>query len=286
MTFSHVIIVDWSAAKGPKRGKDSIWIAETSARGSSAVNIATRREAEAFLMARLAQGLAEDHRILLGADFAFGAPSGFVQHLTGQPTARSLWAWLAERVKDAPGNLSNYRDIAADMNSHFIGDGPFWGNTQRQEIAGLPRLKPALPAGLRSHRTTDLVARGSGASPKTIWQLAGVGAVGAQVLTGLPMLHRLCEGFRKAVTVWPFEAPTSPVVMAEVYPSLLAAQVAALVRESGMVADEAQVRLLSQALSRLPTHAMADLFSDTDPTQEEGCILGARQPELLRASLT
>ena len=55
----------------------------------------------------------------------------------------------------------------------------------------------------------------------TCWQLAGAGAVGAQVLMGLPVLHRLRERFGKELAVWPFEAADAPIVLAEIWPSLL-----------------------------------------------------------------
>ncbi|MDO9638936.1 MAG: molybdopterin guanine dinucleotide synthesis [Pseudotabrizicola sp.] len=284
MRFDRVAILDWSAAKGPKRGKDSIWLAVAAPQGCTAHNIATRPAAEAALTALIADSLAQNHRLLLGADFAFGAPEGFVARLTGQPDALSWWGWLADRVTDTPGNVSNYRQIAAQMNSAFAGDGPFWGNGEKIPTPGLPRLKPVLPPGLATHRATDLVARGPGASPKPIWQLAGAGAVGAQVLTGVPVLERLRQRFTGQVSVWPFEPPTTPIVLAEVYPSLLAAVVRRHVAATGMVADEAQVRLLAAALHRLGPTEMKRLFTLPHPVPEEGWILGAGHAALLQAS--
>lgn len=285
MIFHRIAILDWSAAKGPKRGKDSIWLAEASQDGCSARNLATRQAAEQALTDLIADCLLKDHRLLLGADFAFGAPKGFIARLTGQSTALSWWAWLAARVSDTKKNQSNYRHVAVEMNRLFPQDGPFWGNGEASQITGLPRLKPDLPPGLSQHRKTDRVALGPRSSPKPVWQLAGAGAVGAQVLTGLPVLERLRHRFPRQISVWPFEPPTAKIVLAEVYPSLLSDAVRALCDATGMVPDEAQVRLLAQALHRLGPTAIADLLALDTACPEEGWILGAGKAELLRQGL-
>ncbi len=296
MRFDHVAILDWSAAKGPRLGKDSIWLAQACAPNPTtrnptthtptARNLPTRLAAEAALCDLIRSSLGQGHRLLIGADFAFGTPSGFCAQLTGTTDALDLWAWLAARVTDTVANVTNYRHVAAQMNRHFPGDGPFWGNGEKQQIPDLPRLKPALPPGLAPHRATDLAARGPGAAPKPVWQLAGAGAVGAQVLTGLPMLHRLRSRFAGQIAVWPFQPPTAPVVLAEVYPSLLAAPVRALTAATGMVVDEAQVRLLAQALAGLPATDMRRIMTVRTPAlSEEGWILAAGHTGLLHQAL-
>ena len=285
MKFDRVAVLDWSAAKGPKRGKDSIWLAEVSATGCQAQNLATRALAERALADLIAGCLARNQRLLLGADFAFGAPAGFIARLTGRADALSWWGWLAARVTETPANVSNYRDIAAQMNSHFPGDGPFWGNGEKAQIPGLSRLKPDLPPGLQAHRATDLATRGPGASPKPVWQLAGAGAVGAQVLTGIPVLERLRQRFVGHVAVWPFHPPTTPIVLAEVYPSMLADAVRAHQLNTPIVTDEAQVRLLATALHRMNDATRAGLFTIPHPAPEEGWILGAGQADRLRHAL-
>lgn len=285
MIFDRIAILDWSAAKGPKRGKDSIWLAVASAFGCAASNFATRYTAEIALAKLINDAIEKKHRLLLGADFAFGAPTGFIPQLTGQTTALAWWGWLTERIKDTPENVSNYRDIAAQMNRHFSGDGPFWGNGEKVQINDLPRLKPALPPGLATHRVTDLAARGPGSSPKPVWQLAGAGAVGAQVLTGLPVLERLRQHFAGQVSVWPFDPPTTPIVFAEVYPSLLADAVRRHCADTCMVPDEAQVRLLATSLFRLTPNDRERLLTAPDAQPEEGWILGAGQSRVLQAAL-
>lgn len=241
----------------------------------------TRTEAEVLLHRIVADAQAEGARLLIGADFAFGQPRGFSRALTGQAEARAVWRWLAGRVAETPDQGSTYRGVAAEMNRHFPGEGPFWGNGEKVPTPDLPRKKPPLPPGLAEHRATDLAAIGPGSRPKPAWQLAGAGAVGAQMLTGLPVLERLCTAF-PSISVWPFQGiDACPVVLAEVYPSLLAAAV----RAEGGVPDQAQVRLLARALWRLAARGDIATLFDVQADPEEGWILGAGHQDLLQAAL-
>lgn len=245
MTPDRVVIVDWSAAGTPKRGKDSIWIGVADHMGVTATNIPTRIAAEQTLAHLIAESRADGVRVLIGFDFSFGAPAGLARHLTGQPSALALWDWLGARVTDTDRNQTNYRAVAAAINATLPGNGPFWGNGAKADVPGLPRRKPALPPGLTEHRETDLRGRVKGLSPKPIWQLAGAGAVGAQSLTGIPVLARLRS--LPGVAVWPFEDwAGATVVLAEVYASHLIEQVRPMVA-GGMVADAAQVQVMARA---------------------------------------
>ena len=77
------------------------------------------------------------------------------------------------------------------------------------------------------------------------------------------------------------------MVLAEVYPSLLAGPVAILANAGGLTADQAQVRLLSRALYRLARgDRLAPLFAAPPEAAEEGWILGAGQAPLLAEALT
>ncbi|MDP2738665.1 MAG: molybdopterin-binding protein [Pseudorhodobacter sp.] len=286
MRFERVAVLDWSAARGRRRGPGSIWLGLAVAGAVTAENLATRAEAEARLHAVVAEALAAGERLLLGADFAFGFPTGFAAAVSGQAQALAVWQWLAGAVQESPGNGSNYREVAARINGRLTGAGPFWGNGLRAGVTGLPRRKPALPPGLAEYRATDLAARTDGVWPKSVWQLAGAGAVGAQVLTGVPVLARLRAAFPGQVAVWPFEAADAPVVLAEVYPALLTAEVRGL---GAMVPDEAQVRLMAEAFARLAAQGgLGALMAPDAPPQvlaEEGWILAAGQAQVLRAAL-
>lgn len=284
MRADRVAVLDWSAARGPRRGRDSIWLGIAGPEGLTTENLPTRTAAEARLAALVAETLAAGKRLLLGADFAFGYPAGFAAAVTGRAEALALWDWLAGQVAETPGHGSTYRAVAAALNARFAGDGPFWGNGEAVPTPGLPRRKPALPPGLAEHRATERAARDGVSAPKSVWQLAGAGAVGAQALTGIPVLARLRVRFAPQVAVWPFEPPDRPVVLAEVYPSLLARAVREDVAR-GAVPDEAQVRLLARALHRLAARgALLPFFMGGDP--EEGAILGAGRGTELAAALT
>jgi len=283
LTYTRVAILDWSAAGKPARGKDSIWLALD---GEAPENLPTRAQAEARLIGLIEEALAAGDRLLLGADFAFGYPQGFAATVAGGPL--HLWDWLADKHADTDRNESNYRDVAASLNAQFPGEGPFWGNGRKVQISGLPRLKPDLPVGLAQHRLTEAAAASPGAAPKSVWQLAGAGAVGAQTLTGLPMLARLRRRFAGTLSVWPFEPPAQ-ITLAEVYPSMLADAVRLAAANSDLPPDAHQVRLLAQALARLDKDMRARLL-DRQPLPGaalvEGWILGALEQALLRAALS
>lgn len=280
MRFGRVAVLDWSAARGPRQGRDSIWLGLVDPAGESVENLPTRGAAETRLDTLLAEARTSGVRLLLGVDFALGYPAGLADRLTGKPRALALWDWLAARVAETEGHGSTYRAVAAEMNRLCGGGGgPFWGDGTRAGTPGLPRRRPPLPPGLAAHRATEARARADGVAPKSVWQLAGAGAVGAQSLTGIPVLARLRAAH--PLRVWPFEpVADAPLVVAEVYPSLLAAAV----RAEGGVPDAAQVRLLARALWRLSEQGhLGTLFEGGDA--EEGAILGAGQAGLLRAAL-
>ncbi|MGS4944853.1 molybdopterin-binding protein [Meridianimarinicoccus sp. RP-17] len=288
VAFDRVAVLDWSSAGVPTRGRDSIWLGVADAAGIAARNLPTRAAAEAALHDLVRDSVDGGARLLLGVDFPLGYPDGFARALTGSDDPLAVWDWLAARITDGADNRHNLRDVAAMANAVFPGAGPFWGNGAKAEVPGLSRTKPALPPGLAAHRTTEAAARAAGARPKTVWQLAGAGSVGAQALVGLPVLHRLRRAHGAQLTVWPFAPPTAPVVMAEVYPSLLADTVAAAcARDPALVRDAAQVRLLAAALLRLSRSGGLGLLFDQHHGQapREGWILGVGAEATLRGAV-
>lgn len=288
VSFERVAILDWSSAGVPKQGRDSIWLGIADAAGVAAHNLPTRAAAEAALHDLVRDSVAGGVRLLLGVDFPLGYPEGFGRVLTGSDDPFAIWDWLAARITDDADNRHNLRAVAAMANAAFPGAGPFWGNGTKAEVPGLSRTKPTLPPGLAAHRATEAAARMAGAQPKTVWQLAGAGSVGAQALVGLPVLHRLRRAHGAQVTVWPFAPPTAPVVMAEVYPSLLADTVAAAcAADPALVRDAAQVRLLAAALLGLSqSGGLGPLLDVTDSRAAcEGWILGVGAEAALRGAV-
>lgn len=280
LRFDRVAVVDWSSAATPSPAQpaaDAIWIGLAGEGVEQASYYRTRAAAEAALHELVAAERAAGRRLLIGFDFPLGYPAGFAGRLTGSAQARAVWRWLAARISDAPDNANNRFAVAAAINAQFGGAGPFWGRPASAELPDLPPVKAVDYArlGLQERRLVEqLVPR---AQP--VWKCYTTGSVGGQALMGLPVIHRLAN--LPGVGVWPFDAPDTPVVLAEVYPSLLAPQVAAL----GGIRDQAQVRLLARALWRLSrADGLAPLFATpaAPVTTEEGWILGAGFEALLQ----
>ncbi|MFV0301695.1 MAG: molybdopterin-binding protein [Paracoccus sp. (in: a-proteobacteria)] len=225
-------------------------------------------------------------RVLLGADFAFGYPAGFARRVAGDDRALSLWEWLAERITNDALNQSNFREIAGQINLHLGGNSPFWGNGLARDVPGLPRKKPPLPDGLDAFRETEGLAAGPGGQPKSVWQLAGAGCVGAQTLTGIVCLAGLRQRFAGDLAVWPFEPiDRAQVILVEIYPSIISAAVKA--SKGYSCPDEAQVSLLAKTFAALDAEdALMALFCEqVSRPFEEGQIFGAGDlPALQQAS--
>lgn len=289
MRFDRVIVVDWSAANlptSPTRKANSVWLGCHDAEGGAEWHHRTRHAAAEQLSALLETAFAAGQRVLLGFDFAFGYPTGFAQRLTGRADATAVWAWLAGAIEDAEDNTNNRFAIASRINGLFPdGPGPFWSHPSGQEWPEIPERRVGIDydaLGLAETRVAERATKGA----KSPWMLFNPGSVGSQSLLGLPLIHRLSR--RKEVAVWPFQpVEGAAVVLAEVYPSLLAGPVAILANREGLTADQAQVRLLSAALWRL-SHAdrLGPLLETPVEAAEEGWILGANDPALLAEALS
>jgi molybdopterin-guanine dinucleotide biosynthesis protein B len=285
--FDRVIVVDWSAANLPTSATNranAIWIGCHDAEGGAEWHHRTRAAAEAHLQTLIDTARADGLRLLVGFDFAMGYPYGFAARLTGSDTP-ALWAWLAARVTDTPDNVNNRFAVAAAINALFPeGPGPFWSHPTNQSWPGLPTRRAGIDfaaLGLAECRHAETAVPRA----KSPWMLFNPGSVGSQSLLGLPMIHRLSQ--RSDTAVWPFQPPDAPVVLAEIYPSLLAGPVAILANAEALPADQAQVRLLSRVLYRLARHdRLAPLFDAPAIAAEEGWILGAQHAPLLSQALT
>jgi molybdopterin-guanine dinucleotide biosynthesis protein B len=245
----------------------------------------TRAEAEAALTRLLDAEAAAGRRVLAGFDFPFGYPAGFAARLTGTMGARSVWRWLADRIEDGPDNRNNRFHVADEANRSLGGAGPFWGRPRSLPLACLPERKLADYAalGLVERRRADLAV--PRAQPG--WKLYTAGSAGGQSLTGLPVIHRLSQ--RAGARVWPFDRiDGATLVLAEVYPSLLDAEVRAQTRP-GRIKDDLQVRLLAQALFALSRSGTLGLLLNDVPEwpgrRDEGWILGAGRDALLRQAI-
>jgi hypothetical protein len=271
--FDRVVIVDWSARSSPspvRPSADAIWVGEA---GAGEAYHRTRAAAGADVAERIA-ALPAGQRMLVGFDFPFAYPSGFAASL-GCAGPLAVWDWLVARITDGPDNANNRFETAAAINRMFPGVGPFWGRPVGIRLPDLPHRGSLRQGhGLPERRAVE--AQVPRAQP--VWKLYTTGSVGSQALLGLPVLARLRR--LPGVTVWPFEPP-GRVVLAEVWPSLLAARVAA--EQGDGIKDRVQVRVLARELARLAGQGrLAPLFEVPEVAREEGWILGVGHAAALR----
>ena len=279
--FDTVIVVDWSARSmpGPRDpAPDSIWIGVAGKGPTEAHYMRTRAEATSWLVARLEAEAKAGRRVLAGFDFPFGYPRGFGAGIIGREEPLELWDALAD-VEDGDDNSNNRWAFAAALNRRFPGVGPFWGRPAHLDEPGLPTHgNERRDHGMPERRQVE--ARLPGAS--TVWQLLGAGSVGSQSLLGISRLAALRRHFGEALSVSPFEAPDTRIVLAEVYPSLIADTIAAA-REPDEILDRAQVRVLAEALAGLAPPELDVMLREGDPV--EGWILGVGHEDRLAAAL-
>ena len=214
--FDTVLIVDWSGGndRGTRPKKDAIWTGIARAGlAEDPVYHRNRQLAEDWIIQFLAAELSAGRRVLAGFDFAFGYPAGFGRMLTGTDDPFAIWDWFAAHVQDSP-QANNRFDLAGQINARFPGIGPFWGNGLARDIPDLPRKGLARHGhGLPEKRAAEQQAKGTFA----VWQLAGAGAVGSQVIMGLQVLARLRHRFGADLAVWPFQPLTPPIALVEVW---------------------------------------------------------------------
>ncbi|NSY37969.1 molybdopterin guanine dinucleotide synthesis [Leisingera sp. ANG59] len=258
-------MVDWSGGndRGPKPCKDAIWACVVRERAAEEpVYLRNRQLAEDWLSGLVEGELTAGRRLFLGFDFPFGYPAGFAQALTGSEDPLNLWDWFEDRIDDSPKSNNRF-DLAGKINRRFGGQGPFWANGLKRDIDGLPRNKATYSNPFPDRRAVEHLAKGS----FTCWQMAGAGAVGSQVMMGLPVLARLRRRFAGQVAAWPFEPLDKPVALIEIWPSLTLGQPPA-----GFIKDAWQVQQVALELCRRPVAEQERLLNVHAP--EEGWILG------------
>lgn len=270
VTYDTYIIVDWSGGnqKSLAPCADAIWACRWhEQRLEDPLYFRNRQLFEVWLKATLKDEIQRGNRVFVGFDFAFGFPNGFAEAVTGSDNPLALWDWFERHIVDSP-TANNRFDVAGLLNSRFDGIGPFWGNPLSRDIPDLPR-KGTLRTCRAFPEKRQVETRAKGAFP--VWQLSGVGAVGSQTLTGLPVLWRLRQRFAGQLRVWPFEPLDAPVTFVEVWPSLYARDVDEHMRE-GSIKDAVQVRVLTERIAQMDPQERAD-FLDV-PASAEGWIFG------------
>jgi precorrin-8X/cobalt-precorrin-8 methylmutase len=296
--FDSYVMVDWSGAKQPCTGANSIWLHVLGRRQGRLERLAldnppTRHTATRLLRSWLHHLAAEKRRVLVGFDFPLGYPRGTAQRLglTGMPW-RVMWDRLADMMRDGANNANNRFEVASELNRELTGEAfPFWGcpalaaGSMPYDHLTPQRKRPHGPNDLPSHRLVD--QRVPTAQP--VWKLYGNGSVGGQALTGIPHVRSLRDDpdLAAVTRVWPFETGFSRgdarIVMTEIYPSLItpiplgtyphdAAQVVAMAQHFA-VHDEAGT-LEAQFAGATDIGAL----ERRDAGREEGWILGVTEP--------
>ena len=262
--FDTIVMIDWSSGNdtGPRPRKDAIWAGVCrNGQGEEPVYLRNRQVAEKWLSALFTQEQASGRRVLAGFDFPFGYPAGFAKAVAGSADPLVLWDWFEERVEDTP-KANNRFDLAGMLNLKVgNGKGPFWFNGLGREVNGLSRTKQGYENPFPDKRQVETLAKGA----FTCWQMGGTGAVGGQVMAGLPMLARLRRQFD--VAVWPFQALDKAVAFVEIWPSLTAGPA-----PEGWIKDAWQVSEVARQISDLSQDRLAAILDVDAP--EEGWIFG------------
>ncbi|WP_298858146.1 gephyrin-like molybdotransferase Glp [uncultured Sulfitobacter sp.] len=284
--FDTVLVVDWSAGKraGPRPKKDAIWLGVTrNGMSQEPIYCRSRQEAEGVITDLISSEQAAGRRLLCAFDFPFGYPQGFARKVTGSDDPFALWDWFEKRITDADDGTNNRFDVAETLNGLFEDAGPFWGKPTREKWPDIPYRK----AGIRfdpiaEKRHCDAVSKAS----SSCFQLFFNPTVGSQQMMGLPMLNRLRR--LDGVRVWPFEAYVeAPVVLAEIWPGLIETSVKKVLAQEGTdaIRDRIQVRLLANALARLPATLLVEHMAEAPlVAREEAWILGAGLSDALNAA--
>jgi hypothetical protein len=227
--FEHVLVADWSARSRPAPARpspDAIWWHATWLEEPRYCR--TSKEAEESILGAL---LEAPGPVLAGFDFCFALPAWAMHRLGGW---RRLWELLEQHDGWSPA------EIARKLNQQLGGgaEGPFWGF---REVPCKPR-----PYLWTEFRACELEWKRLGRHPKSVFQIKGAGAVGAQSLKGIAVLERLRRALK--ARVWPFEPGRGArVVLAEVWPALLG-----LPPAGETIRDRWQVQALARALRCTP----------------------------------
>jgi hypothetical protein len=187
--MTHIIAIDWSGkAKG---ASESIWRAV--AVDGQLLELENGRERDELIQWIIDYTQQHPHTVV-GLDFAFSFPAWFCAR-EGWSSSRDVWAAMRERSDSL---------LAAC-------EPPFWGRAGKR-----PEIDRA-----RFRQTESQIKEDFRIQPKSVFQIAGAGAVGTGSVRGMCNLADLAQaGF----AIWPFDPPAWPLVV-EIYPRLLTGKV-------------------------------------------------------------
>jgi hypothetical protein len=281
--FDRYIMIDWSSCSTPVQGKDSVWFADLRRNGDCEdCNFPTRDACITYLIDQLRASATVGERVLVGFDFAFGYPKGFVNALR-LADWRALTAHFHANVQDTPNNAHNRDDFARSLNQSLgRSPGPFWGVHRRAECERLTSCRvgrfefPFHVNGecLKEFRCTELATKRQRVTPQSVWKLNQGVSVGGQAIMGIGRLHQLLAEV-PSLTVWPqltgWGLPeASSLIVVEIFPSLVHYHhIMARADLGPMYRDRAQVRACCEHACELDRLGqLADYFDQ--PSNLEG----------------
>ena len=287
--FDHVYAIDWSASSRPspqKPSPDSIFIAQKDFENTiyHPKYFRTRMSAYAYLRGQLKDNIAQGKRQLVGFDFSFGFPTGFLSNLVGAQNTRFLWKWFFDEILDDHENSNNRFLVADKINSLCNGIGPFWGCPVNLKLPNLP----AKGTECKEHDFPKFRLCEQFTAAQPVWKLYTTGAVGSQTLLGLPYLHRLAVEFGKEIAFWPFDnealLANNKIVVCEIYPSMFFNSHAQkkLINlypdQQYKIKDASQVQVMADVLLHSPKMPWFEAYLDhsnySEKIREEGWIFG------------
>lgn len=295
------IAIDWSAKSGlspAKPSKDAIWASKsriTKAQPKAAY-FRSRAECIQYVKQEIREAKNAGERVLIGFDFAFGYPAGYLQALGVVGGWRKLIAHLSGLVQDEE-NENNRFEVADTLNARLGGgQGPLWGHPAGRRFKHLRPKKGSFPyrtqtGQLEEFRLVDLGLRSKGVQP--IWKICYTASVGGQTLVGLPYLNRLAtdKDVGKHLVIWPFDTglaadpyasrPGIVAAIVEIWPGIMPIHQ----RYKSGIRDEGQVKTISEFMKH--SAATGEIRHYFNPpgisaaenlrriTKEEGWIFGA-----------
>lgn len=184
------IAIDWSGAADEAAQRRHI-VAATVRDGRVLDVTAGRTRIEVAHWLKATAATSFDAPRLVGLDFSFSVPEWFARAHDCE-SIDAVWAHVAEHGESWLAECPP----------------PFWGRRATKCTLDTPARYRACEQRLRERRS----------QPKSVFQIAGAGAVGTGSLRGMPWLAWLrARGF----AIWPFDAVGADTVF-EVYPSLYA----------------------------------------------------------------
>lgn len=235
-------------------------------------------------------------RVLIGFDFAFGYPSGYIPALGISDGWHGFLTFLTDLIRDE-NNENNRFQVADLLNARLgKGQGPLWGHPATHSYKHLGPKKNGFPhrtetGQIEEFRCVDLNLRSKGLQP--IWKICYTASVGGQTLTGLPHLQRIStdKDIGSHVVIWPFDTgfiadpyasrPDTVATIVEIWPGIMPIDP----RYKSDIRDEGQVKTISEYMKDIFQRGEIDrCFKPSDIsvapnlddiTEQEGWIFGA-----------